>query len=132
MTEGLGLVRDGAVLTITLDRQDAHNALDWKTREALVDALDEASADLAVRAVVLTGAGERAFCTGADLRVPAPGQTKKIAMLGSFDHHTGQLIVHTSPTKRSSDFVAHLEQLDRVGLHDRLGGWRLAIPPPRR
>ena len=35
-------------------------------------------------------------------------------MLGSFDHLTRQLIVHTSPTKRSSDFVAHLEQLDRL------------------
>jgi len=35
-------------------------------------------------------------------------------MLGSFDHVTRQLIVHTSPTKRSSDFVAHLEQLDRL------------------
>ena len=50
---------------------------------------------------------------GTDLRVPAPGQAKKIAMLGSFDDLT-QLIVHTSPTKRSSDFVAHLEQLDRL------------------
>ena len=50
--------------------------------------------------------------SGADLRVPAPGQAKKVAMLGSLDHLTGQLIVHTSPTKRSSDFVAHLEQLD--------------------
>ena len=35
-------------------------------------------------------------------------------MLGSLDHGTRQLIVHTSPTKRSSDFVAHLEQLDRL------------------
>jgi hypothetical protein len=34
-------------------------------------------------------------------------------MLGSFDHLTRRLIVHTSPTKRSSDFVAHLEQLDQ-------------------
>jgi transposase len=50
---------------------------------------------------------------GADLRVPAPGQAKKVAMLGSLDHVTRQLIVHTSPTKRSSDFIAHLEQLDR-------------------
>jgi hypothetical protein len=50
---------------------------------------------------------------GADLRVPAPGQAKKVAMLGSLDHVTRQLIVHTSRTKRSSDFVAHLEQLDR-------------------
>ena len=35
-------------------------------------------------------------------------------MLGSFDHVTRQLIVHTSPTKRSSDFAAHLEQLDQL------------------
>jgi transposase len=52
--------------------------------------------------------------SGADLRVPAPGQAKKVAMLGSFDHVTRQLIVHASRTKRSSDFVAHLEQLDRL------------------
>jgi transposase len=51
---------------------------------------------------------------GADLRVPAPGQAKKVAMLGSLDHATRRLIVHTSPTKRSSDFIAHLEQIDRL------------------
>jgi transposase len=50
---------------------------------------------------------------GTDLRVPAQGQAKKIAMLGSLDHVKRELIVHTSPTKRSSDFVAHREQLDR-------------------
>lgn len=52
--------------------------------------------------------------SGADLRVPAPGQAKKVAMLGSLNHVTRQLVVHTSPTKRSSDFVAHLEQLDHL------------------
>jgi len=51
---------------------------------------------------------------GADLRVPAPGQARKVAMLGSLNHVTRQLIVHTSPTKRSSDVVAHLEQLDHL------------------
>jgi transposase len=51
---------------------------------------------------------------GADLRVPAPGQAKKVAMIGSLDHVTRQLTVHTSPTKRASDFIAHLEQLDRL------------------
>jgi transposase len=48
------------------------------------------------------------------LRVPAPGQAKKIAMLGSLDHARRQLIVYTSRTKRSTDFIAHLEQLDRL------------------
>jgi transposase len=46
--------------------------------------------------------------------VPAPGQATKVAMLGALDHLTRQLIVHTSLTKRSSDFLAHLEQLDRL------------------
>jgi transposase len=51
---------------------------------------------------------------GADLRVPAPGQAKKVAMMGALDHVTRKLIVHTSPTKRSTDFVALLEQLDHL------------------
>src|SRR3954452_6487349 len=50
--------------------------------------------------------------SGADLRVPAPGQAKKVAILGSLDHAIRELVVHTSPTKRSSDFVANPEQLD--------------------
>ena len=35
-------------------------------------------------------------------------------MMGSLDHVTRRLIVHTSRTKRSADFIAHLEQLDRL------------------
>jgi 2-(1,2-epoxy-1,2-dihydrophenyl)acetyl-CoA isomerase len=73
---GLRAERDGGILTLTLQRPDVHNALDWKTREALVAALEEASARLDVRAVVITGAGDRAFCTGADLRVPVPAPEK--------------------------------------------------------
>jgi len=52
--------------------------------------------------------------SGADLRVPAPGQARKVAILGSLDHRTRRLIVHTSPTKRSNDFIAHLEQIDHL------------------
>jgi 2-(1,2-epoxy-1,2-dihydrophenyl)acetyl-CoA isomerase len=66
----------GDVLRLTLDRPNVHNALDWRARAALVAALDNASADAAVRAVILSGAGDRAFCTGADLRVPVPAPDK--------------------------------------------------------
>ncbi len=52
--------------------------------------------------------------SGADLRVPAPGEAKKVAILGSLNHVTHELIVHTSPTKRSSDFVVHLAQIDAL------------------
>lgn len=51
---------------------------------------------------------------GADLRVPAPGQSRKLALLGALDHLTGTLIVHRSPTKRSTDFIALLEKLDAL------------------
>ncbi len=49
---------------------------------------------------------------GADLRVPAPGQAKKVAMMGALDHAARRLIVHTSRSKRSADFIALLERLD--------------------
>jgi transposase len=48
---------------------------------------------------------------GTELRIQAPGQAKKRAMLGAFDPVRRYLLVHTSPTKRSTDFVALLDQL---------------------
>jgi transposase len=50
---------------------------------------------------------------GADLRIPAPGQSAKVAMLGMLDWARRDLIVRTSRTKRSSDFIALLEEIDR-------------------
>jgi hypothetical protein len=50
---------------------------------------------------------------GADLRVPAPGQAAKVAMLGVLDWARRDLVVRTSRTKRSSDVIALLEELDR-------------------
>jgi transposase len=50
---------------------------------------------------------------GADLRVEAPGQSQKIAMIGALDFVSRQLIVETSRSKRSSDVIALLERLDR-------------------
>ncbi len=50
---------------------------------------------------------------GADLRVQAPGQAKKVAMMGMQDAVTRELIVQTSRTKRSTDFVTLLEGIDR-------------------
>ncbi len=50
---------------------------------------------------------------GADLRIPAPGQAAKVALLGVLEWAPGTLVVHTSRTKRSNDFIALLEDLDR-------------------
>ncbi len=49
---------------------------------------------------------------GAELRVQAPGQSKKAAMMGALDAGTGELVVSTSPTKVSADFIALLRRLD--------------------
>jgi enoyl-CoA hydratase len=56
----------GPVAVVTIDRQHRRNAIDGKTADALVAALERFEADGAQRAMVLTGAGE-AFCAGADL-----------------------------------------------------------------
>ncbi len=63
---------------------------------------------------------------GADLRVQAPGQSRKVAMMGALDAGTGELVVGTSPTKVSADFIALLRRLDwRYG--PRPGGVRLPV-----
>src|SRR3712207_5042344 len=50
---------------------------------------------------------------GADLRVPAPGQAAKVALLGVLDWARRGLVVRTSRTRRSADFVALLAEIDR-------------------
>ncbi|MFC9001984.1 enoyl-CoA hydratase/isomerase family protein [Streptomyces microflavus] len=60
---------------ITLNRPEAMNAVTWEQRERVIALLADASADPAVRAVVLTATG-RGFCAGADLR-GAPAQSRE-------------------------------------------------------
>jgi 2-(1,2-epoxy-1,2-dihydrophenyl)acetyl-CoA isomerase len=67
MTEPVLCARDGAVLTLTINRPDALNALNPPTMRALRTNIDAAGRDAGIGAIVLTGAG-RAFCAGADLK----------------------------------------------------------------
>jgi 2-(1,2-epoxy-1,2-dihydrophenyl)acetyl-CoA isomerase len=67
---------DAGVLTLRINRADASNSLTYTLRESLVEQFQRAEADLAVRCVVLTSAGEKAFCTGADLRSRPPSHPK--------------------------------------------------------
>ena len=62
------LAVEEGLATLTLNRPAALNALSRRLARALVDALRELAARPDLRAVVLRGAGERAFCTGADLK----------------------------------------------------------------
>lgn len=63
----------GRTLVVTIDRPEARNAIDQATWDALGDAWHRAETDTEIRAVVVTGAGEQAFCAGADLRAIAEG-----------------------------------------------------------
>ncbi|SDY29098.1 enoyl-CoA hydratase [Lysobacter sp. yr284] len=68
MTESPLLIADrGAVRQITVNRPDKLNALNAATLDALLAAFEAAAADPAVRTVVLTGAGPKAFVAGADI-----------------------------------------------------------------
>jgi enoyl-CoA hydratase/carnithine racemase len=74
MAEGQAVlyeVRDGAAV-LTIDRPDRRNALSEEVVAQLTDAVERAAGDPAVRVVVLTGTGDKAFCAGGDLS-PSPG-----------------------------------------------------------
>lgn len=76
---------DGPVAVVTIDRQEASNALDVPTLTELRDRLAELAGDDSARAVVLTGAGEKAFAAGADIgqmRGLAPERARAWAELG--------------------------------------------------
>ncbi|MFG3259321.1 enoyl-CoA hydratase/isomerase family protein [Streptomyces sp. NPDC048172] len=84
---------DNGVSWITLDRPHALNALTWDQRERLISLLSAASADPAVRAVVITGRG-RGFCAGADLRgTPDSGRERVAGDVARTIEHGAQRLV---------------------------------------
>ncbi len=70
--ETLIVEKVGAVVTVTLNRPQARNALDLVMRRELVGALDDIESDASARVVVLTGAGGH-FCAGGDVKSMQPG-----------------------------------------------------------
>jgi enoyl-CoA hydratase len=84
------------VCVVTIDRQDALNALNVETLTELRDRLREVAADESVRAVVLTGAGEKAFVAGADIKYMSglgPDDAKGWGALG----HEAARLLETMP-----------------------------------
>ena len=67
MGSSVKLERHDTTTVIMLNRPDVLNALDMAMRETLITLLTELNGDDSVRAVVLTGVGNRAFCSGQDL-----------------------------------------------------------------
>jgi enoyl-CoA hydratase len=84
--------RDAAVAVLTVDRQDALNALDVATLTELRDRLQEVAADDDVRVVILTGAGEKAFVAGADIKYMSGLDVEQAKAWGALGHEAGRLL----------------------------------------
>ena len=87
--EHLLIDRDGRVVTIVINRPAVLNALSSSTLEQLDAALAAASVDESVGAIVLTGAGDRAFEAGADVR--ELGVVLALCRTGSFGMGAGDV-----------------------------------------
>lgn len=67
-TDELRIEQRGPVLWLTIDREARRNAMNATVLAGLGEAITAAQGDRAVRAIVITGAGDKAFCAGADLQ----------------------------------------------------------------
>jgi enoyl-CoA hydratase len=90
----LVLVQDaqGPVATVTVNRPQALNALDAPTLSALVDTFRALAAEPGVRCVILTGAGEKAFVAGADIKAMAGMTPAEAGALAALSHRVGELM----------------------------------------
>jgi enoyl-CoA hydratase len=84
--------REGAVAVVTIDRQDALNALNVETLTELHDRLRELADDSGVRALVLTGAGDKAFVAGADIKYMSGLGPDEAREWGALGHETARLL----------------------------------------
>src|SRR5207248_6992423 len=83
--------REDAIAIATIDRPEAMNALDRPTLEELRDRLLELRDDAEARVVVLTGAGEKAFVAGADIKYMSGLGTDEATAWGELGHEVGRL-----------------------------------------
>ncbi len=113
----LRLEREGPLAIVTIDRPEARNTMTFEMYDRLHDACASLDADSAVRVVVLTGAGDRAFASGTDIRQFLAFRTKEDAL--SYEARIGRVLSRIASLSKPT--IAML-QGDAVG-----GGLFLAL-----
>ena len=88
----ISVERDGGTAIVTVDRQEAMNALDLEHAESLHDTLADLAVDESARVVVLTGAGEKAFIAGADIKYMQSLSVLEARRWGDLGHACGALL----------------------------------------
>ena len=86
------IAREGGTAIVTVNRPEAMNALDVEHAETLRDTLAELAADESARVVVLTGAGEKAFIAGADIKYMQGLGVLEARRWGELGHACGNLL----------------------------------------
>ena len=108
MFENILLEMDGAIATLTINRPDKRNAVNNATVEELDQALDQVEANQDLRVLILTGAGEKAFVAGADIKELDRRDT----------------ILGRTETRRRQEVYTRIEQLDIPSIA-AINGWAL-------
>lgn len=104
----------GGALWLTINRPDARNAMDRDVFRLLESALRAAALDRSIRAIVLTGAGNQAFCAGADLKADS----------GTFNYDYSEPSLLFADLLRTAE-ACNLPMIARVNGHCFAGGMGL-------
>jgi len=98
-TTGLGRAQRDGVLWLSFDRPRAGNAVNADVAQALADALTQAASDTGIEAVVLTGAGEKIFSAGIDVKNPdnLPHEVLAARRRGAVEHCLEAILAFDKP-----------------------------------
>jgi enoyl-CoA hydratase/carnithine racemase len=113
------------VAVVTLDRPEQANALDPRTLRALADAWRRIAADPGIRCVVLTGAGDRVFCAGMDMKTTIPA-AQCLARGERIDPDTFEGLRSVS-TALLAGFDLQTPLIAAINGHARAGGFDLML-----